>query len=449
MHTHIPYKALLLLLSAIFAARVFIQFFLQYFSVDFLPPFDLWHSEAMPYPVLFSLQCILLALMIWGALTDRKTTRPVLSTVICFLGVIYLLSMLSRLAIGLTGASDRLWFQGAVPTVIHFVLIAYVLVFGASLLQYQNEKSRIAQPVLKILGYPCILIVAYLQFVWMLQIGAPLMFSAYLTVLVGATMIVLHETFAPHRSDWRPTKQDLITDGLFLVLVQVAVPALMKLIALGLIVWLSQHNGLSGENKGVLAAFWPHDAPVLVQVFLMMLIAEFFRYWIHRASHKYIPLWKLHAVHHAADKLYTINVGRFHPLDKAIQFLGDTLPFLLFGLSPTVFAAYFVIYALNGFYQHSNANVRLGVFNWIIAGPELHRWHHSTNYKEANANFGNNLIIWDSIFGTRFLPQGRTVATVGIGNPQWPKSFFAQLLAPLTTSTNAANTSTASSRSNK
>lgn len=449
MQTAIPYKALLLLLSAIFAARVFTQFFLQYFSVDFLPPFDLWHSEAMPYLVLFSLQCLLLALMIWGALADRKTARPKLGAVVCSLGIIYLISMLSRVAIGLTESSDRLWFEGAVPTAIHFVLIAYVLVFGASLLQYQIEKSRIAKPVLKILGYPCILIIAYLEFVWMLKIGAPLMFSAYLTVLVGAAMIILHETFAPHREDWRPTRQDLITDGLFLGLVQVAVPALMKFLALALIVWFSQGNTAGGENKSGLADLWPHEAPVLVQVFIMMLIAEFFRYWIHRASHKYIPLWKLHAVHHAADKLYTINVGRFHPLDKAIQFLGDTLPFLLFGLSSEVFAAYFVIYALNGFYQHSNAKVRLGVFNWIIAGPELHRWHHSKNYKEANANFGNNLIVWDSIFGTRFLPQGRSVTTVGIGNPQWPKSFFAQLLAPLTTSTNSTNSSTAPSPPDK
>jgi len=312
MQTEIPYKALLLLLCAIFAARVFIQFFLQYFSVGFLPPFDLWHSEAMPYLVLFSLQCILLVLMIWGALTERTTARPVLGAVTCGLGIIYLFSMLSRLAIGLTESSDRLWFEGAVPTAIHFVLIAYVLVLGASLLQYQVGKSRLAVPALKILGYPGVLITAYLLFIWMLQIGAPLMFSAYLTVLVGATMIVLHENFAPHREDWRPNKQDLITDGLFLGLVQVALPALMKILALALIVWLAQRDGLGG-----LPALWPHDAPVLIQVFMMMMIAEFFRYWIHRASHKYIPLWKLHAVHHAADKLYTINVGRFHPLDKA------------------------------------------------------------------------------------------------------------------------------------
>ena len=48
---------------------------------------------------------------------------------------------------------------------------------------------------------------------------------------------------------------------------------------------------------------------------------------------------EVHAVHHASDKLYTMNVGRFHPLDKTIQFLGDSLLFLL-GVSSEIFAAY-------------------------------------------------------------------------------------------------------------
>jgi sterol desaturase/sphingolipid hydroxylase (fatty acid hydroxylase superfamily) len=183
------------------------------------------------------------------------------------------------------------------------------------------------------------------------------------------------------------------------------------------------------------ANFWPHEAPVLVQIMLMLVVAEFFRYWIHRALHVVGPLWQLHAVHHASDKLYTINVGRFHPFDKAIQFFGDTAPFLLLGVSPEVFGMYFVLYAINGFYQHSNAYVKLGPLNYLIAGPELHRWHHSAKISEVNSNYGNNLIIWDTVFGTRYLPEDREVGRIGIGNRNWPNGFRAQLLAPFTTST--------------
>ncbi len=34
----------------------------------------------------------------------------------------------------------------------------------------------------------------------------------------------------------------------------------------------------------------------------------------------YAPLWRLHEVHHSPDILYTLNVGRFHPLEKALHF---------------------------------------------------------------------------------------------------------------------------------
>jgi sterol desaturase/sphingolipid hydroxylase (fatty acid hydroxylase superfamily) len=192
---------------------------------------------------------------------------------------------------------------------------------------------------------------------------------------------------------------------------------------------------VAADGGALISGYWPHDAPVLAQVFLMLLIAEFFRYWIHRSLHVFGPLWQLHAVHHAADKIYTVNVGRFHPFDKAIQFLGDTVPFLLLGVTPEVFAAYFVLYAINGFYQHSNADVSLGPINWIIAGPELHRWHHSASIREAQSNYGNNLIVWDVLFGTRYLPEGREVGAVGIGNSRWPNGFLRQMSAPFTTPT--------------
>ena len=45
-------------------------------------------------------------------------------------------------------------------------------------------------------------------------------------------------------------------------------------------------------------------------------------------------------------------------------------------------------------------------------------------------NYGNNLIIWDRMFGTRFLPPGRDVGDLGLVNRDYPTSFVAQLRAP-------------------
>ena len=80
-------------------------------------------------------------------------------------------------------------------------------------------------------------------------------------------------------------------------------------------------------------------------------------------------MWRYHAVHHSPHRLYWLNVGRFHPIEKAVQFAVDTLPFALLGVSTEVLAAYFVFYAVNGFFQHSNCDVRLGVLNYVVSAP--------------------------------------------------------------------------------
>ena len=62
--------------------------------------------------------------------------------------------------------------------------------------------------------------------------------------------------------------------------------------------------------------WWPHGWPLGAQMVAMVLAVDFMRYWLHRACHTYAPLWRLHEVHHSPDILYTLNVGRFHPLEK-------------------------------------------------------------------------------------------------------------------------------------
>ena len=65
---------------------------------------------------------------------------------------------------------------------------------------------------------------------------------------------------------------------------------------------------------------------------------------------------------------------------------------------------------------------------------ELHRWHHSKELKEANSNYGGNLIIWDIIFGTRFLPERKMQsdrAGLSENENQFPFfSFIKQLIYP-------------------
>ncbi len=52
-----------------------------------------------------------------------------------------------------------------------------------------------------------------------------------------------------------------------------------------------------------------------------MIVSEFGSYWAHRLMHERPLLWRLHAVHHSAERLYWLNAGRFHPLDTAMQYV--------------------------------------------------------------------------------------------------------------------------------
>ena len=258
----------------------------------------------------------------------------------------------------------------------------------------------------------------------LLNLAWAIHWAAYVPVMLGALAVILLERKFPHQTQWQPDRYELGNDLVFMLLVQVLLPRFLSFfIAVTLLAALQQYGM-------VLEGFWPHQWPIAVQALLMLLAADLLRYWLHRAAHEWPPLWRLHAVHHSPKKLYWLNVGRFHPLDKSLQYLLDALPFIVLGVSEEVLALYFVFYAINGFFQHCNIELRLGVLNYLISGPELHRWHHSRIIGESNNNYGNNLIIWDIVFGTRFLPDDRQVEALGLINRSYPASFWTQMKTP-------------------
>ena len=258
----------------------------------------------------------------------------------------------------------------------------------------------------------------------MLSWGAGLQVSTYLPVLLAAGLISLSELYFPNLGQWRPIMNDVKNDAIYMLVVQTALPKVLAFLSALVLLDFVHSSDLS------VSPYWPHHLPIWVQAVMMILIADFFRYWFHVASHKNSFLWRFHAVHHSPLKLYWVNTGRFHPVEKAVQFLLDALPFILLGIDARVLAFYFVFYAVNGFYQHSNINMRFGILNYLISTAELHRWHHSRIESESNSNYGNNTIVWDLLFGTWLLPQDRKIEEIGLQNTGYPSSFLDQLKTP-------------------
>lgn len=424
----------LTLLTLLFLGRVAGQGLVRLWQPSWLPPDPFWHAGLLPYAVLLAVQLAMLAGMIAVILgLGRIGERPRLAKGFAALAGLYAAVMLLRFNVGALDLLPNSWFDAPISTVFHFVLAGWILVVGYGLagrslrLGMLSLLRKVARP----LAYPAIMVISGALFLWLVRLEAPLGFAAYLPVALGASAILLLEMGAPYRASWSPDRSAVAQDALYLLAIQMALPALLALAFAAMAVLL--------DSKAAAASWWPSHWPLLGQVALMLFTADFMRYWLHRAFHLWSPLWRLHAVHHSPEKLYFLNVGRFHPLDKSVQFLFDAVPFIILGVGPDVVAGYFVFYAMNGFFQHSNADVRLGLLNWIVAGPELHRWHHARDSALANHNFGNNLILWDAVFGTRFLPRHGDVGELGLANRDYPQGFLAQALVAITVDPNQAS----------
>ena len=124
---------------------------------------------------------------------------------------------------------------------------------------------------------------------------------------------------------------------------------------------------------------------------------------------------------------------RLHPVDTMLLYLTSFLPLLVLGCPPLVIALFTVFDSVFGVIQHCNIRLTLGPLNWVLSAPELHRWHHSRRVEEANANYGSNLIVWDLVFGTYFLPADRRPPVdVGVaGMPDFPRDWVGQVLSPV------------------
>lgn len=271
--------------------------------------------------------------------------------------------------------------------------------------------------------YPAVVCLAVGVYGVSLDSGIALPILAFAVVTMGALLIAAFELLLPYDLGWRPRLRDVWNDLIYTALIQVVVPRLLGFL---LAILLAERVGPDAP----LAGLWPRDWPVPAQALLLIVTADFMRYWLHRAAHTLPVLWRLHAVHHSPDRLYWLNTSRFHPIEKVLQFGLDSLPFILMGVSPEILGFWFVLYSVNGFFQHANIRLQFGVLSRIFSTAEMHRWHHSQLPAESNRNYANVFILWDRIFGTYYRPRDRSVGRLGLLYASYPMDFGAQMKAP-------------------
>ena len=244
--------------------------------------------------------------------------------------------------------------------------------------------------------------------------------------VVAAFVVMLLERVIPYEQEWAHSHGDVSTDLWHLTLggalaegARVVLNATLILVA----VWLSTTLG---------SDLWPTAAPILLQLLLALVLAEFGGYWFHRLEHTTKPLWRLHSVHHSPTRLYWLNAFRFHPLDMVLSQAIAVAPLILLGAPVEVLTLYGVYAIVHSTMHHSNVDARLGPLNALFTMAEVHRWHHCRDRGEMSANYGAVLSIWDWVFGTRYLPKDRLVRAVGLdaSHQDFPQNYLGQLKAP-------------------
>jgi sterol desaturase/sphingolipid hydroxylase (fatty acid hydroxylase superfamily) len=166
--------------------------------------------------------------------------------------------------------------------------------------------------------------------------------------------------------------------------------------------------------------------PLWVQVLAVFLLSSFWQYWIHRLEHYNDFLWKLHGYHHSVTHIQISNVLVSNPLDWALRNALGGLVLGIVGFNPFAIVLAGALSLGYGDFSHCGADVKGGWLNYIFNGPEVHRWHHSTEFPDDpkfryGCNFGVGVTFWDLLFGTFYLPKdetGKVIAPRQLGHPE-------------------------------
>lgn len=141
-----------------------------------------------------------------------------------------------------------------------------------------------------------------------------------------------------------------------------------------------------------------------VKFTVIFLVLDVAKYWDHRLRHTWKWCWEAHKFHHSATEMTMITGLRDHPLDGMTEILIVGIPAAMLGFSGLaalgVFNALSVVLFM---LHHSNIGWSWGwVGKYVICSPRFHQIHHSLHEDHLNKNYGETIIIWDSIFGTRY-----------------------------------------------
>jgi hypothetical protein len=120
--------------TALFALRVAGQMAQRWLPQPWLPPFEAWQGSTIGYPMLLSIQFVILGAMACassGAWSGATAPRRRAMLWAAALGTLYMAAAIARIAIGYAVEDAPSWFSARISGAFHVVLAAFVLALAA------------------------------------------------------------------------------------------------------------------------------------------------------------------------------------------------------------------------------------------------------------------------------------------------------------------------------
>jgi sterol desaturase/sphingolipid hydroxylase (fatty acid hydroxylase superfamily) len=172
------------------------------------------------------------------------------------------------------------------------------------------------------------------------------------------------------------------------------------------------------------------NQPLFIQAIEILLITDFFQYWVHRAFHRIPFLWRFHAIHHSAERMDWLAGSRLHIVDIVVTRGLSYVPLFVLGFTEAALLMYGVIVTLQATFIHANVRFTFGPLRYWVVTPQFHHWHHSDQAEAIDKNFAVHLPIWDWLFGSYYLPGERWPESYGIEGEKPPEGFLKQVFWP-------------------
>jgi len=287
-------------------------------------------------------------------------------------------------------------------------------------------RSEHLRTIVRRYGYGSILIGSLLVLWWGVKGPYPITYVSNGLYVVMIFLILGLELWIPFIGSWGDVRKATRADVIYF-LVAAPIDAFQMFLLVGLLAQTSQYH-----RYLQVVDVWPKDAPVLLQLLLVTLIVDFFKYWYHRWTHEIPLLWRIHSIHHSLDRLEMLRASYFYPIDIFLTVGTGTLAMLMVGVPYQIIVFHNVYAGITGLLNHSNAGLDCGFFDYILNSPGHHRAHHSVGLPGSHSNYGSFFNFTDRLFGTRFLPKNQgEIGRLGLDESyRMPSTFLEQLAVP-------------------